>query len=156
MDEIGRAEQQDDERARTTAQSSEQFLSRARAASGVELFASGLIIERRVRGRNQQLPRPGADATVLVHYEGKLVDGTIFDSSFARGAPAEFSLAEVVPGFSEAIQQMRPGDEIVATLPSEIGYGRTGNSRIPANAALQFRIRLLSFQTADGRVIQVP
>jgi peptidylprolyl isomerase/FKBP-type peptidyl-prolyl cis-trans isomerase FklB len=81
----------------------------------------------------------------------------VFDSSFERGQPAQFPLAGVVPGFSEAIQQMRPGDEVLATFPAELGYGAEGQPPvIPGGAALQFRIVLLAFQGADGRVVEAP
>jgi FKBP-type peptidyl-prolyl cis-trans isomerase len=129
------------------------FLERVRAQAGVEAFPSGLLVERLSRGADQSLPRPDAGASVLVHYEGKLADGSIFDSSFARNNPAEFPLNAVVKGFSEAIQQMRPGDEIVATFPHELGYGAAGRPPvIPQSAPLQFRIVLLSFfDKASGK-----
>jgi FKBP-type peptidyl-prolyl cis-trans isomerase len=63
----------------------------------------------------------------------------------------------LVPGFSEAIQQMRPGDEVVATFPAELGYGVRGSPPvIPPGAALQFRIVLLAFQEPGGPVVQSP
>lgn len=156
MSEIERAERQDQEKARVAGESSAEFLAQVRAQPGVEALPSGLLIERRARGSNQRLPRPGPDAVVLVHYEGKLADGSIFDSSFERGEPAQFPLQAVVPGFREAIEQMRPGDEIVATFPAELGYGPPGRGPIPPNAALQFRIQLLAFQGSDGQVVQAP
>ncbi|WP_395645044.1 FKBP-type peptidyl-prolyl cis-trans isomerase [Terricaulis sp.] len=153
MSEIARAERQDQEKARVAGESSDQFLAQVRAQPGVEALPSGLLIERRTRGPNQRLPRPTADAIVLVHYEGKLADGTVFDSSFRRGQPAQFSLGEVVSGFREAIEQMRPGDEIVATMPASIAYGAEGMPPvIPPNAALQFRLQLIAFQGADGHI----
>ena len=109
------------------------------------------------RGRDQSLPRPSGAATVLVHYEGKLADGSVFDSSFARGEPAEFPLGAVVAGFSEAIQQMRPGDEVVATFPMELGYGPSGRPPvIPPAAPLQFRIVLLAFQEPGAQPVSAP
>lgn len=119
---------------------------------------SGLEIQFRRRGPDQTLPMPTGESTVLVHYEGSLVaDDTVFDSSFQRGEPAEFPLNAVVSGFSEAIQRMRPGDEVVATFPAELGYGAEGRPPvIPPNSALRFRIRLLAFQGADGQVVGSP
>ncbi len=128
-----------------------------RAQPGIVALPSGLLIENRARGRNQALARPTLAANVLVHYEGKLADGTVFDSSFARGEPAEFPLGAVVPGFSEAILQMRPGDEIVATFPMELGYGPEGRPpTIPPAAPLQFRILLLAFQEPGAAPINAP
>lgn len=157
MSEIDRADREQQEKMRAVGESSGAFLAETRARPGVEVFPSGLMIERRTRGSNQRLPKPTRDAVVLVHYEGKLADGSVFDSSFRRGQPAQFSLSEVVPGFSEAIQQMRPGDEIIATLPASIAYGADGMPPvIPPNAALQFRLQLLAFQGSDGQIYQAP
>ncbi len=157
MAEIERAEkQQVDANAAASAQGAE-FLTQVAAQPGIEAFPSGLLIERRARGANQSLPRPTVNAAVLVHYEGKLADGSVFDSSFERGEPAQFPLQAVVPGFSEAIAQMRPGDEIVATFPMELGYGPEGRPPvIPPAAPLQFRIVLLAFQEPGGQVVEAP
>jgi FKBP-type peptidyl-prolyl cis-trans isomerase len=157
MREIERAEEQNAASAQEAAQRSAAFLDEVRAQPGVEARPSGLLLERRGQGADQSLPRPSENATVLVHYEGKLADGSVFDSSFARGEPADFPLNAVVQGFSEAIQQMRPGDEVVATFPHELGYGPDGRPPvIPPRAALQFRIVLLAFQEPGGRVIEAP
>jgi len=157
MREIERAERQDQREAQTAALGSDAFLAQVRAQPGVEAFPSGLLLERRTRGANQSLARPGPQAVVLVHYEGKLPNGSVFDSSFRRGQPAQFPLNQVVPGFSEAIQQMRPGDEVVATFPSDLGYGPQGQPPvIPPASALQFRIVLLAFQNPGGHVVEAP
>ncbi len=157
MDEIERAENADAQATQNAAVSSQAFLDQVRAQAGVEARPSGLLIERRARGSNQALPRPSANANVLVHYEGKLADGSVFDSSFEREEPADFPLNAVVPGFSEAIQQMRPGDEVVATFPHELGYGAAGRPPvIPPAAALQFRIVLLAFQEPGGALVASP
>lgn len=118
---------------------------------------SGLELQFRRRGRDQALAQPTMNANVLVHYEGSFVDGgEVFDSSFARGEPAEFPLQAVVPGFSEAITHMRPGDEVIATFPGSLGYGPSGRGPIPPNAALRFRILLLAFQEPGGQVVGAP
>lgn len=156
MQEIERAEKAQAEATEQAAARSGEWLSEVRAQPGVEARPSGLLIERRARGRDQSLPRPTENAVVLVHYEGKLANGEVFDSSFARGEPAQFPLRGVVPGFSEAIQQMRPGDEVIATFPGELGYGERSQGPIPANAALQFRIILLAFQEPGGQPVQAP
>lgn len=157
MEEIERAEKADAASAQEAAQRSTAWLEEIRAQPGVEARPSGLLIEVRSRGANQSLPRPSLNAAVLVHYEGRLADGRVFDSSFARNEPAQFPLQDVVPGFSEAIQQMRPGDEVIATFPMELGYGPDGRPpEIPPAAALQFRIILLAFQEPGGQVVQAP
>lgn len=122
-----------------------------------QTLPSGLQIQFTRRGANQSLPQPTMAANALVHYEGSLVEGgEVFDSSFARNEPAEFPLARVVPGFAEAITQMRPGDEVIATFPGSLGYGAAGSGPIPPNAALRFRIALLAFQEPGGQPVSAP
>jgi FKBP-type peptidyl-prolyl cis-trans isomerase len=123
-----------------------------------QTLPSGLVLQFRRRGPDQSLAQPTMAASVLVHYEGALVEGgTVFDSSFARGEPVEFPLRAVVAGFSEAITHMRPGDEVMATFPAELGYGAEGRPpRIPQNSALQFRIRLLAFAEPGGEIVGSP
>lgn len=122
-----------------------------------QTMPSGLQLQFFRRSADPSLPQPSMDANVLVHYEGRFVDGgEVFDSSFARGEPVEFPLGEVVPGFSEAITHMRPGDEAVATFPGRLGYGAEGRGPIPPNAALQFRIVLLAFQEPGGPLVEAP
>ena len=157
MAEIERGEKADAAGAQHAAVVADAFLAQVRAQPGVQALASGLLIQFRHRGRNPALAHPTASAEVLVNYEGKLADGTVFDSSFARNEPARFPLGGVVPGFAEAIEQMRPGDEVIATFPPDLGYGPTGQPPvIPPNAVLQFRIILLAFQEPDGQTVSAP
>lgn len=84
------------------------------------------------------------------HYEGKLADtGEIFDSSIARGTPAIFAPNQVIPGWTEALQLMRPGDKWELTIPSELGYGRRGaGGKIPPNATLIFKLELIALNAS--------
>lgn len=157
MNEIERAEKEDAARAGNAAAESQRFLETQRARAGVTATASGLLYEVRTPPPNPNLPRPPRDAQVLVHYEGRLANGEVFDSSFARGQPAEFPIAGVVPGFAEALLLMRPGEEIVAYLPAALAYGEAGMAPgIAPNTALQFRIQLLAFARPDGSIIAAP
>ncbi|HVY84719.1 MAG TPA: FKBP-type peptidyl-prolyl cis-trans isomerase [Caulobacterales bacterium] len=157
MREIERAEQKDAAAHQQAANEAQTFLAQARARPGAIVRPSGLVMEFTHKGANQSLPHPGPQSVVLVHYEGKLANGDTFDSSLQRGQPAQFPLDQVVPGFSEAIQQMRPGDEVIAYFPPELGYGAQGQPPvIPPNAPLQFRIQLLAFQGANGHIVQAP
>lgn len=116
---------------------------------------SGLELDFVRRGNDQSLAQPTMAANVLVHYAGSFVDGgEEFDSSIARGEPAEFPLQGVVAGFSEAISHMRPGDEVIATFPGSLGYGPEGRGSIPPNAALRFRIILLAYQEPGGQPVE--
>jgi FKBP-type peptidyl-prolyl cis-trans isomerase FkpA len=79
-----------------------------------------------------------------VHYEGTLVDGTKFDSSWDRGEPATFPLARLVKAWQLAIPQAGVGDTIEIAVPADLGYGPRGKGPIPGNATLLFRIELLA------------
>lgn len=89
---------------------------------------------------------PKRSDEVKVHYEGKLLSGEVFDSSFERGAPATFPLAGLIPAWVEALQQMKPGDEWLLYVPPEQGYGAQGAGPIPPNSVLVFRIQLIGFR----------
>ncbi len=111
---------------------------------GVKTTASGLQYEVLTEGTG---PSPAATDTVAVHYEGKLLDGTIFDSSYKRGQPAEFPLNRVIPGWTEGVQLMKTGSKYRFTIPPELGYGAQGaGGVIPPNAVLVFDIELLGVQ----------
>lgn len=92
--------------------------------------------------------KPGERSMAELHYEGRLnADGTVFDSSFKRGETAKFPVGMVVPGFSEALQLMRPGDSWLVYIPSALGYGAMGTpgGPIPPNADIVFEIELKGF-----------
>jgi FKBP-type peptidyl-prolyl cis-trans isomerase FklB len=87
---------------------------------------------------------PTAADTVRTHYEGRLIDGTIFDSSIKRNEPAEFPVEGVIPGWTEALQKMKVGDKWELVIPSELAYGEAGaGGAIPPHATLIFDIELL-------------
>ena len=81
---------------------------------------------------------------VTVEYEGALLNGQIFDSSYQRGKPARFELDGLVQGWIDALQQMRPGDEWIVYIPPSLGYGAEQKGPIPANSVLVFRLELLA------------
>jgi FKBP-type peptidyl-prolyl cis-trans isomerase FkpA/FKBP-type peptidyl-prolyl cis-trans isomerase FklB len=88
--------------------------------------------------------RPTASSTVKVNYEGKLIDGTIFDSSYQRGEPIEFPLNRVIKGWTEGLQLMREGATYELYIPSELGYGNQGAGQvIQPGATLIFKVELL-------------
>lgn len=88
-------------------------------------------------------PHPKMSDQITVHYEGRLVSGEVFDSSFEK-EPVTFPLRGLIPGWVSALRLMRPGDEWLLTLPPELAYGARGVGPIPPDAVLIFRIRLLS------------
>ena len=91
---------------------------------------------------------PTDSDTVTFDYEGKLLDGTVFDSSFARGQPISGDVGQFVPGFTEALKLMRPGDEWIVWIPPALGYGARAAGPIPANSTLRFRMALRSVTPA--------
>jgi FKBP-type peptidyl-prolyl cis-trans isomerase len=89
-------------------------------------------------------PKPEKFAEVEVHYEGRLTDGTVFDSSYQRGEPISFLLSQVIAGWQEGVQLMSVGAKYELTIPPELGYGQTGvPGVIPKNAPLVFDVELL-------------
>lgn len=87
--------------------------------------------------------KPKVTDIVTVHYEGKLLDGTVFDSSYARGEPATFPLNRLVKGWQIAIPQMGVGEIIEIAIPADLAYGPVGRGPIPGNATLVFKVELL-------------
>jgi FKBP-type peptidyl-prolyl cis-trans isomerase FklB len=82
--------------------------------------------------------------TVMVHYRGTLTDGTVFDSSYDRGSPATFGVGQVIPGWTEALRLMKPGDKWLLQIPSHLAYGsRSVGAKIPPNSDLIFQVELL-------------
>ena len=109
-----------------------------------EKSPSGLIYRSLKDGTGAS---PSASDTVRVHYRGTLTDGTEFDSSYARGQPAEFPLNRVIKCWTEGVQKMKVGGKAKLTCPPEIAYGNRPMGRlIPANATLTFEIELLDIR----------
>jgi FKBP-type peptidyl-prolyl cis-trans isomerase FkpA len=133
---------------------SKAFLTENSAKAGVRTTASGLQYSV-TRAVEENLPRPELGDQVLVNYEGKLVDGTVFDSSYERGQPVPFTLGEVIPGWNEGVQLMKPGEEYQFVIPAELGYGAAGaGGDIPPNATLIFKVELLMFAKKDGTIVR--
>lgn len=101
---------------------------------------SGLQYEILREGKGKQASE---DSTVKVHYSGKLIDGTEFDSSYARGEPVDFPVTGVIPGFSEGLLLMKEGAKYKLTIPAAIAYGEQGPASIGPNQVLIFEVELI-------------
>lgn len=135
-----------------SAEEARAFLASNKAEEGVVTTASGLQY-RIVRAGPKDRPTAKAGDEVKVHYEGKLLDGRVFDSSYEQGAPAVFTVGELVAGWNEALQLMRPGDEMTLWVPPELGYGEEGAPpQIPPNSVLVFRMEMLDVLPKGGGV----
>ena len=117
-----------------------KFLAANKDKPGVKVTESGLQYQV-VRAGNG--PKPAATDVVRVHYKGTLLDGTVFDSSYDRGQPAEFGLAQVIPGWSEGVALMPVGSKYTFWIPAELGYGEAGGGPIPPNSMLTFEVELM-------------
>lgn len=119
----------------------ERFLKENGAKEGVKTTASGLqyVVEKEGEGA-----QPGAEDEVTVHYTGKLLDGTVFDSSVNRGEPATFPLNRVIPGWTEGVQLMKEGAKYTFFIPSDLAYGPNGVPNvIPPHSTLIFEVELI-------------
>lgn len=129
-------------RAATEREAGSAFLAENGARDGVETLAPGLQYEVLTAGDG---PTPEATDQVTVHYRGALLDGTEFDSSYARGEPVTFPLNQVIPGWTQALTQMPVGSKWKLFIGPDLGYGDTPQpgSPIPPGATLIFEVELL-------------
>lgn len=131
-----------EELGKANAVAGEAFLAENGKRVEVKTTPSGLQYEVLTEGDG---PRPEANDQVEVHYTGKLIDGTVFDSSVDRGMPATFGVTQVIPGWVEALQLMKAGSKWRLFIPSNLAYGPNGapGSPIGPNATLIFDVELL-------------
>jgi FKBP-type peptidyl-prolyl cis-trans isomerase FklB len=121
-----------------------QFLVENGKKPGVITTASGLQYRVNKPGRGNP---PGLTDRVMVHYRGRLINGTEFDSSYKRGKPSIFQINKVIKGWTEALQLMKRGDHWQLFIPAELAYGAKGSgTTIPPNSTLIFDIEFISIQ----------
>lgn len=121
--------------------SNEQWLEQNKKQKDVKTLPSGLQYRVLTQGNG---PKPTENSKVEVNYEGRLIDGTVFDSSYRRGQPTQFPVTGVIKGWTEALLLMPEGSTWELYIPQELGYGERGAGRnIPAYATLIFKVELL-------------
>lgn len=126
--------------AEVNAKAGRDFLEENGKRVEVKTTANGLQYEVLQEGSGKQ---PKAEDFVTVHYTGKLIDGTVFDSSVERGEPATFGVTQVIPGWVEALQLMKEGAKYRLFIPSQLAYGPQGAGPIGPNQTLIFDVELI-------------
>jgi FKBP-type peptidyl-prolyl cis-trans isomerase FkpA len=121
------------------------YLTKAAAEPGIVKTESGMLYKELRPGTGES---PKATDRVKVNYRGTLVDGTEFDSSYKRNAPAEFGLNEVIRCWTEGVQKMKVGGKAMLVCPADLAYGEQGRPSIPGGATLIFEIELLDIPAA--------
>ena len=133
--------------AQTNLEAGRAYMEEMSAREEVQTTESGLqyIVVEPGEGEN-----PVAEDSVEVHYEGRLIDGTVFDSSFERGQTVTFGLTQVIAGWTEGLQLMKPGAKYKFIIPPELGYGEGGAGQmIGPNATLLFDVELIAVVKAE-------
>ena len=134
------------------AKAGKKFLEDNAKRDGVKTTASGLQYEIVTKAEGAQ---PKATDVVSVHYEGRLTDGKVFDSSIQRGSPIDLPVSGVIPGWVEALQLMHVGEKAKLYIPSKLAYGAQSPSpAIPANSVLVFDLELLSIKDPSAAAPQ--
>jgi FKBP-type peptidyl-prolyl cis-trans isomerase FklB len=127
-------------KAEAAAGAGKHYLAENARREGVTTLDSGLQFEVITAGEGAQ---PTRESNVRTHYHGMLIDGTVFDSSYDRGEPAEFPVGGVIAGWTEALQLMKAGSKWRLHVPSELAYGAQGVGSIPPHSVLVFDVELL-------------
>ncbi|HWV10174.1 MAG TPA: FKBP-type peptidyl-prolyl cis-trans isomerase [Pseudomonas sp.] len=127
-------------KAEAAAGAGREFLAENAKRDGITVLASGLQYEVLTAGEGA---KPSREDTVRTHYHGTLIDGSVFDSSYERGEPAEFPVGGVIAGWTEALQLMNAGSKWRLYVPSELAYGAQGVGSIPPHSVLVFDVELL-------------
>lgn len=138
----GFLQKQQEEQSRAARSEGERFLAANAGEEGVVVLPSGLQYKVLREGNGR---KPAATDRVKCHYEGRLIDGTVFDSSYRRGEPATFPLNGVIAGWTEGLQLMAEGAKHRLFIPYRLAYGERGAGQsIPPYAALVFDVELIS------------
>lgn len=130
-----------------------EYLEKAAKEKGAQKLPSGVIYTELKAGTGAS---PDASDSVSVHYKGTLIDGTEFDSSYKRNAPADFPLNGVIPCWTEGVAKMKPSGKARLVCPADKAYGPNGRPGIPPNAVLVFEVELLSVKPKPAATPAMP
>lgn len=125
----------------------ETYLAENAKKEGWKATESGLQYSIEKAAADPAAVKPAVGSEVTVHYEGKLIDGTVFDSSYARNEPATFPLTNVIRGWQEGVPMMKVGEIWNFAIPPGLGYGSRNVGPIPAGSVLLFKVELLKAPT---------
>lgn len=140
--------QKQEKQSKENLQKGQKFLSENKTKDGVKTLDDGLQYKVVTQGKGDS---PDANDSVTVDYTGTLIDGTVFDSSKKRGKPVTFPVNAVIPGWTEALQLMKPGGEYKLFIPPDLAYGERGaGSQIGPNETLIFDVKLISVDKNKG------
>lgn len=133
---------QEDTVKRSAARKTEQnnFLEQVKKGRNIKVLSNGAVVQTIKKGKGKT---PEASDTVKVHYEGSLINGVVFDSSIKRGQPAQFPLANVIPCWTQGLQEMTVGSKAKLYCPPQTAYGDTQSGPIPPSSLLVFDVELL-------------
>jgi FKBP-type peptidyl-prolyl cis-trans isomerase len=139
----------EEKRAESRVADNQKWLDDNGKKDGITTTASGLQYQVLAKGTGKAA---GMGKTVTVHYTGTMLDGTVFDSSVARGEPADFPLnpGGLIQGWLEALPMMKEGDKWKLFIPSDLAYGPQGNQGIPPNSVLIFEVELIKVAGGDA------
>jgi FKBP-type peptidyl-prolyl cis-trans isomerase len=126
----------------------DEFFANNSKAEGIQVTESGVQYKALTPGTGEN---PGPNDTVVMHYRGTLIDGTMFDSSIkpTNSDPVEMPLGRMIPGFREGVMKMQKGGKYMMYIPSELGYGPVANGRIPGGSVLVFEIEVFDIIKAQ-------
>ena len=125
------------------------YLEEVAKTEGIEKTESGLLYQIMEEGIGKF---PGPEDIVRVNYQGRLINGQIFDSSSQQGGPVDLPLANVIPGFREGIRLLREAGKAILFIPPELGYGESGSGNIPPHSLLVFEVELIEVNPVGARV----
>ena len=144
MEQRGKQQERSQQIGEKNKREGEAFLAKNRQKPGVTTAASGLQYKVITEGTGKS---PSVNDSVIAHYKGTLIDGTVFDNSYDRGEPARLAVSGVIPGWTEALQMMKVGAKWMLWIPAQLAYGERGaGQHIGPNTALIFEIELIAIE----------